>query len=55
MKQKDKLQKKPEALAEEPVALDLEDLNEVTGAGNPFSNVPRVPEQPIDPELRGDA
>ena len=55
MKRDDKLRKKLETPDEEPVALDLEDLDEVTGAGNPFSNVPRVPEQPIDPELRGDA
>ena len=55
MKKDDRRQKKPTTPDEEPVALDLEDLNEVTGAGNPFSNVPRVPEQPIDPELRGDA
>ncbi len=35
--------------------LGQEVLSQVTGGGNPFSDVPRVPEQPIDPELRGDA
>ena len=35
--------------------LQDEELNKVTGAGNPFENAPRVPEQPIDPSLREDA
>lgn len=30
-------------------------LEKVTGAGNPFDNVPRVPTQPIDDDLRNDA
>ena len=29
-----------------------EDLSKVTGAGNPFEDVPRVPLQPIDDKLR---
>ena len=29
-------------------------LNKVTGAGNPFENIPRVPTQPIDDGLRED-
>ena len=52
MKPEDKLLSTPETPAEE---LSLDDLDTVTGAGNPFDKVPRVPEQPIDPELRGDA
>lgn len=28
------------------------ELDEVAGAGNPFENIPRVPLQPIDDELR---
>ena len=30
-------------------------LEKATGAGNPFDNIPRVPTQPIDDELREDA
>ena len=30
-------------------------LDKVTGAGNPFENIPRVPTQPIDDDLREDA
>ena len=55
MKPEDKLLSNLEPQAEESVALSLDDLDTVTGAGNPFDKVPRVPEQPIDPELRGDA
>ena len=29
-------------------------LDKVTGAGDPFEDFPRVPTQPIDPELRED-
>ncbi len=29
-------------------------LDKVTGAGNPFDKIPRVPTQPIDDELRQD-
>ena len=36
----------------EQIALDLNDLNQVTGSGDPFADIPRVPEQEIDPELR---
>ena len=32
--------------------LSVEDLSEAVGAGNPFENIPRVPTQPIDDELR---
>lgn len=35
-------------------ALPDELLDQVSGAGNPFADIPRVPEQPIDPELRED-
>ena len=40
----------------EPVVEALSDdvLDQVTGAGNPFENIPRVPTQPIDDELRQD-
>lgn len=39
----------------EKVALDLNDLDLVTGSGDPFENIPRVPEKEINPELRNDA
>ena len=34
--------------------LDLDDLDQVSGAGDPFAEEPRVPENPIDPDLRQD-
>ena len=42
--------------AAEPVIEALPDdlLDQITGAGNPFENIPRVPTQPIDEELRKD-
>lgn len=30
-------------------------LDQVSGAGNPFEDIPRVPTQPIDDELRDKA
>ena len=32
--------------------LDLDMINDVTGAGDPFADIPRVPLQEIDEELR---
>lgn len=32
--------------------LDDAALDEIAGAGNPFANIPRVPTQPIDDNLR---
>ena len=32
--------------------LGEDELDEIAGAGNPFANVPRVPTQPIDEDLR---
>ena len=29
-----------------------DELDEIAGAGNPFANVPRVPTQPIDEDMR---
>lgn len=34
------------------VELNLDELNNVTGAGNPFDAVPRVPEHGIDDDIR---
>ena len=36
-------------------AVPDEVLEQVAGAGNPFENIPRVPTQPIDSDLREDA
>ena len=33
--------------------LDLDDLDDISGGGNPFGNLPRVATQPIDDNLRG--
>ena len=44
------------AVSAESVAEALPDelLDAVTGAGNPFDKLPRVPSRPIDDELRED-
>ena len=41
-----------EELIETIKDLSLEALDEVSGGGNPFDDVPRVPTNPIDDELR---
>ena len=33
--------------------LGEDELDGIAGAGNPFADVPRVPTQPIDEDLRG--
>ncbi len=40
----------PEEAAQ--LELNTNELNKVTGAGDPFGDVPRVPENPIDDDLR---
>ncbi len=45
---KEKAQQAEQKLQE----LEDEQLDQVSGAGNPFENVPRVPLQEIDDELR---
>ena len=45
----------PEEIKDLPKELSMEELDAVTGAGDPFAGIPRVPENPIDPELREDA
>ena len=44
----------PEKVNEQTKKLDLNDLDQVSGAGDPFAEEPRVPENPIDPDLRKD-
>lgn len=39
---------------EETVKLTKDTLDQVSGAGDPFGDEPRVPENPIDDELRKD-
>lgn len=42
-----------DALTEGMQELDDETMHQVSGAGNPFGDVPRVPTKPIDDDLRG--
>ena len=49
------LKKKAEQAEQQSEELVEEVLDEVSGAGNPFEDIPRVPTQPIDDELRGKA
>ena len=55
MKKEPATPNKPEEVKKQPVELTDEEMDKVTGAGDPFKDVPRVPNQPIDPELREDA
>ena len=48
----EKMEETAEKVAE---VIPEELLEKATGAGNPFDNIPRVPTQPIDDELREDA
>lgn len=41
-----------EVRKDEAEELGMDELTEVTGAGSPFDNVPRVPLKPVDPDLR---
>ena len=52
-KAQETLENAAEALPGEMVEVDLDELDDISGAGNPFGNVPRVPTQPIDEDLRG--
>ena len=45
----------PEEAKVPPQELDLDELDKVTGAGDPFADTPRNPEQPIDDDLRDNA
>ena len=44
----------PEQIKDQPKELTPEELDAVTGAGDPFADIPSVPTQPIDDELRKD-
>lgn len=41
------------ALTDVMQELGDDELDQIAGAGNPFGDVPRVPTQPIDDDLRG--
>ena len=47
-------EKKKSLTEEETVKLTKDTLDQVSGAGDPFGDEPRVPENPIDDELRKD-
>ena len=46
--------KKKDLAGEKTVKLTKDTLDQVSGAGDPFGDEPRVPENPIDDELRKD-
>ena len=45
-------EKKKSLTEEETVNLTKDTLDQVSGAGDPFAEEPRVPENPIDDDLR---
>ena len=45
----------PEELLEKVTEVAEEELENVAGGTNPFGDLPRVPNQPIDPNLRENA
>ena len=51
---KENVEKVKEAAEEVAEILPDDVLDKVTGAGNPFDQIPRVPTQPIDDKLRED-
>ena len=51
---KENVEKAKDVAAKVAEVIPEDMLNKVTGAGNPFENIPRVPTQPIDDELRED-
>ncbi|MBR2831789.1 MAG: hypothetical protein IKE57_02545 [Oscillospiraceae bacterium] len=48
------IENNPEETGNTAEELTMDKLNEVTGAGDPFADTPRNPEQPIDDDLRKD-
>ena len=49
---KDAAEQATKAVGSAMQELGEDELDEIAGAGNPFANVPRVPTQPIDEDLR---
>ena len=52
MKKEKNIPNAPEEVMDQPLELTEEELDQASGAGNPFDDLPRVPTQPIDPEGR---
>ena len=52
---KENMDKVKDVAAKAAEALPEDVLGKITGGENPFADTPRVPEKPIDPELREDA
>ena len=51
---KENVEKAKDVAAKVAEVIPEDMLNKVTGAGNPFDKIPRVPTHPIDDELRED-
>ena len=51
---KENVEKVKDAAGKIVEAIPEEMLDKISGAGNPFENIPRVPNQPIDEDLRRD-
>ena len=49
----DLIEKTADELEKEISELSPEAIKDVSGAGDPFEDLPRVPDNPIDPEIRG--
>ena len=49
---KDAVEQANKALEDVMEEIGMDDLEQVTGAGNPFGNIPRPDPQPIDPNVR---
>ena len=54
-KKKEEGKEKMQQMEQQVEELKEEQLKKVNGAGNPFEDIPRVPTQPIDEELRENA
>ena len=51
---KENVEKVKDAAGKIAEAIPEEMLDKISGAGNPFENIPRIPTQPIDEDLRRD-
>ena len=49
---KDAVEQANKALEDVMEEIGMDDLEQVTGAGNPFGNIPRPDPKPIDPNVR---
>ncbi len=51
---KDEIKEKEKETENKAKEISLDELDDVSGAGDPFAEEPRVPGQPIDPNVRPD-